>query len=79
MSPASACTGSGAAPSAAGPTDLPPGRRTIGPVSGDQRIRQQRDDERWGISVLGLLLGQGAEWKIQTGSQHKECKNMTPR
>ena len=29
------------------------------------------------VSVLGLPLGQGAEWKIQTESQHKEWKNMT--
>ena len=27
-------------------------------------------------SVLGLLLGQSADWKIQTESQHKEWKNM---
>ena len=27
-------------------------------------------------SVLGLLLGQGAEWKIQAESQHKEWENM---
>ena len=31
------------------------------------------------VSVLGLLLGQGAEWKIQTESQHKEWKNMTQK
>ena len=37
------------------------------------------EDEALGCSVLGLLLGQGAEWKIQTESQHKEWKNMTPK
>ena len=31
------------------------------------------------LSILGLLLGQGAEWKIQTESQHKEWKNMTQK
>ena len=32
-----------------------------------------------GGSVLGLLLSQGAEWKIQIESQHKEWKNMTQK
>ena len=27
-------------------------------------------------SVLGLLLSQGAEWKIQFEKQHKEWKNI---
>ena len=30
-------------------------------------------------NVLGLFLGQGAEWKIQTESQHKEWKTMTQK
>ena len=29
------------------------------------------------LSVLGLLLGQGTEWKIQIESQHKKWTNMT--
>ena len=28
-------------------------------------------------SALGLLFGQGAEWKIQTENHHKEWKNMS--
>ena len=30
-------------------------------------------------SVLGLFLGQGVEWNIQTEGQHKEYKNMTQK
>ena len=54
----------------------PAGRLQLPAHLADQPCRQAAGANG---SVLGLLLGQGAEWKIQTGSQHKEWINMTPK
>ena len=58
-------------PGAAAQRERGSGQRGAGAGTEKERGKERRS------SVLGLLLSQGAEWKIQTANKRKEWKNWT--